>query len=224
MEKIINNIIPIDSIKLSFPTLHRNYLQFLYDDASPENKNTICNKKPFGDFAYGIENIRSIIKQLKEEGINEYDKILEKTLELINTEDFIPESQIIQYETISLNFLKSKALTSDIPNIYNFIIDNYKHIRLWHNPNHPNGILLNELVNEIFIKLGLNYPKNEEENILVLDTFLRDWKMPIFKSVCKYYNIENIDNNCSSFYHDDIFDDISYIKKYVKFILEQIQE
>ena len=218
IQNILNNIIPINSIKLSFPTLHRNSLQFCYDVNSPENINTISSLKPHGDFFYGIENIRNIVKTLNEEGINEYDKVLEKTLEFINKEDFIPNSQIIYHEKSSLDFLKSKALTSDIPNIYNFIINNYKRIRLWHNPNHPNGVLLNELIKEIFLKLGFNYP-NEEENILFLDTSLKDWKMPIFKSVCNYYNITNIDNECSSIWHDDIFDDLSYIKKYLMFII-----
>jgi hypothetical protein len=220
MENIINNIIPINSINISFPTLHRNYLQFCYDNFSPENENTICPEKPHGDFFYGIQNIRDIVKKLKDAGLKE-DDIIEKTLEAVNEVDFIPNEQIIKYENETIDFLKTKAFTSDIPNIYYFIINNYKRIRLYHNPNHPNGILLNELCKEIFIKLGLNYP-DENENIIFLENSLKDWKMPIFKSICNYYNIIEVDNECFASVHSDIFDEISYIKKYVSFLYKNI--
>ena len=217
MKHIINNILPPNSIKVSFPTLHRNNLQFCYEVNSPENINTICPSFPHGEFYFGIHNIRDFVTNLQKEGLNETD-ILTKTVEVINTQDFITNDQIIHHETTSLDFLRSKSLTSDIPNIYNFIINNYKCIRLWHNPNHPNGVLLNELCKEIFIKLGLIYPNNEE-NVILLDGALKDWKMPILKSIYNYYNITQIDNNCSSWYHADIFDETSYITKYVKFII-----
>jgi hypothetical protein len=215
-KNIINNILPPHSIKISFPTLHRSYLQFCYDYSSPENVNTTCTEKPHGEFFFGIQNIRDVVKKLKNEGLKE-DNIIEQTLEAVSQLDFIKNEQIIEHENKSLEFLKSKALASDIPNIYYFIINNYKSIRLYHNPNHPNGILLNELYKEIFIKMGVNYP-NENENIIFLDNCLKDWKMPIFKSISNYYNMNNVDNQCSSFYHADIFDEISYVKKYVSFL------
>ena len=219
MNNILNNILPIHSIRISFPTLHRNYLQFCYDINSPENKNTISQNKPHGEFFYGIQNIRNIVKKLKDEGFKK-DDIIEKTLEEVNKPEFITNEQIIQHEYDTIDFLQTKALNSDIPNIYYFIINNYKRIRLYHNPNHPNGILLNELCKEIFIKLGLNY-LNENENIIFLETILKDWKMPIFKQICNYYDMNNIDNNCYTLTDPDIFDEISYIKKYICFLIEQ---
>lgn len=48
LNNIINNIIKKTAIKISFPTLHRNYLQFPYDVNSPEN--IVTKEKPHGDF------------------------------------------------------------------------------------------------------------------------------------------------------------------------------
>lgn len=216
IQNILDNVLSPTSIKIAFPTLHRNNLQFCYNIDSPENMQTISALFPHGFFFFGIQPIRDIVIKLKNEGMNVEDVIM-KTLDAINKPGFITDEQIEYHENTSLDFLKTKALSSDIPEIYEFIIDNYKRIRLWHNPNHPNGILLNELCKDIFNKLELNYP-NEKENIVILDKALKDWKMPIFRSICTKYNIENIDNECSSIWHDDIFDEISYIHKYVKFL------
>jgi hypothetical protein len=217
LKNIFNNVIPPNAIKISFPTLHRNHLQFPFDVNSPNNTITINQKHPFGLFYFGIGNIINIVNELKQKNFTN-DKIKEYVIKKIDDIDFIEKNTIIKYEQDSLDFLKSKALSSDIPNIYNFIIENYKKIRLYHNPNHPNGILLNELCKEIFIKLNLNYP-NESENIKILDNCLNDWKIPIFNSVIKYYEIDNIDNECSSKYHHDIYDINTYINKYIEFLL-----
>ena len=220
MQNILNNVLPQKSIKIAFPTLHRNNLQFCYEFNSPENIQSISTLFPHGQFFYGIQPIRDIVIKLKNEGMNVEDVIM-KTVDAINKPDFITDEQIEYHENTSLDFLKTKVLSSDIPEIYEFIIDNYKRIRLWHNPSHPNGILLNELCKDIFNKLELNYP-NEKENIVILDKGLNDWVMPIFKSICNKYNIENIDNNCSSTWHDDIIDELSYITKYVQYLYQYV--
>lgn len=218
LEHIINNVLPSDVIKVSFPTLHRNNLQFPFEYDSVENINTCGKKFPHGEFYYGIINVKNYVLQLKLENLTN-DEIKKKTLLKIDDVDFLNIKDMKIHEEKSLNFLKNKAETSDIPNIYNFVLNNYKKIRLFHNPNHPNGILLNELCKEIFYKLNLHYP-SENENIQILDGCLRDWKMPIFNSVMNYYKIDNIDNECCSMYHDDIFDKYSYINKYVDFLLK----
>lgn len=220
LEFIINNVLSNDTIKISFPTLHRNYLQFPFECDSPENKNTITKSLPHGEFFFGIMNVKNAVSELRLKGLTN-DEIKKKILSKIDENNFIELNDIKEYEKKSLDFLKLKAETSDIPNIYNYIIDNYKKIRLFHNPNHPNGFLLNELCKEIFNKLNLHYPI-ENENIQMLDKCLRDWKMPIFNSVTNYYKIDNIDNECCSMYHDDIYDKYSYINKYVDFLLKTI--
>tara|TARA_B100000767_G_scaffold125194_1_gene119329 strand:- start:8430 stop:8675 length:246 start_codon:yes stop_codon:yes gene_type:complete len=77
---------------------------------------------------------------------------------------------------------------------------------------------VNELCKNIFNKLELNYP-NEKENIVILDKILNDWVMPIFKSICNKYNI---DNKCSSIWHDAIIDETTYIQCYVKFLYKHL--
>ena len=219
LNNILNNIIPPNAIKICFPTLHRNYLQFPFDVFSPENNKTISNKNPHGKFFYGIGVIKDLINEENNKNIKNKEEIKKYVIESIENKEFIKKNIMENYENNTIEFLKLKALNSDIPNIYDFIINNYKHIRLYHNPNHPNGILLNELCKEIFKKLNLELP-NEMENIKILDNLLKDWKMPIFLSVVEYYNMKNVDNECSSFYHDDIYDIKTYIYKYIDFLLE----
>jgi len=215
---IFDNILSKKCIKLCFPTLHRNYLQFPFDTNNLEHKNTINDNLPFGEFFFGIKPIIDDLKILKANNYsnNEIKKII---LDKIKDINYIKKDIIEKYENDTLIFLKNKSLTSDIPLIFNFIINNYKIIRLYHNPNHPNGILLNELCKEIFNKLNLIYP-DEKNDIEILDNILKDWKMPIFNSVIKYYNMKNVDNNCSSFYHDDIKNEETYINKYIDFLLK----
>jgi hypothetical protein len=215
LQNILNNILPKKCISISFPTLHRNYLQFPFDINSPENKNSINKKYPHGYFFYGIGVIRDIVNTYKNNNIKEIKKIVLNKMKEIN---FISINNIEKYEQDTIIFLKNKALKSDIPYIYDFIINNYKKKRLYHNPNHPNGILLNELCKQIFYKMNLNYC-DDKTNIELLDNLLKDWKMPIFNSVINYYNMENIDNNCYSLYHDDIKDIETYVNKYVDFLI-----
>lgn len=66
--------------------------------------------------------------------------------------------------------------------------------------------------------MNLNY-SDGENNIELLDNLLKDWKMPVFNSVISYYNMENVDNKCSSFFHDDIKDVETYVEKYVDFLI-----
>lgn len=218
---IKKNILPKSAITISFPTLHRNYLQFPFDTESPENTQTYDDKYLHGKFFYGIENIRNIVYELKKNKIED-SKIIDIVLNKINNIDFIDVNQIKEKEEITLNFLKKKSLSSDIPEIYDFIVNNYKKRRLFHNPNHPNGVLLNELCKLIFNKLGLDYT-NENQNINYLEDALADWKMPIFKSVERYYNINNVDNKCGCRVNDKIVDLNTYIIEYVKFLNDTIQ-
>lgn len=217
INNIIDNILPKESQKIGFPTLHRNYLQFPFNCESPENQKTISNNLPFGKFFYGIENIRNNVYKYLNMGYNN-DIIIKNILNDVKNDDYISTEQIQKHENETLSFLQLKALNSDVPDIYSFILNNYKLKRLWHNPNHPNGILLNELCRLIFLKINIPYISNDND-ICTLDNLLRDWKMPIFNSVVKYYNMENIDNNCNSWFHETITDLDTYISEYIKFFI-----
>ena len=109
LNNIINNIIKKTAIKISFPTLHRNYLQFPYDVNSPEN--IVTKEKPHGDFFYGIKPIRELVNQLKLNKIEETE-IIKTVLDKIYDNNFIPVEKIIEFENITLEFLKMKIYTA----------------------------------------------------------------------------------------------------------------
>ncbi len=86
-------------------------------------------------------------------------------------------------------------------------------VRLFHKPNHPTGILLNEVVKEIFKLLDLDYEYNNE-NITILNNSLNDLVMPILHSVKKYYSL-NFGDECSSWYNTNIIDTNTFIYHYI---------
>ena len=213
LKNLLENILKKECIKFCFPSLHSCNLIFCYDVAEPNNYKTITKEKPHGEFFFGIS---SIIDELKKNEINENKKndIIEKIINSSNNNDFISKETIIYYNKRTFEFLENKCLSSDVPEIYNFIKNNFTKIRLWHNPNHPTGILLNELIKLIFLKLGLEYFENEE-NLQNLNNCLSDWVMPIFPCVTKYYNFEFDTYKCSSWYNKNIVDSKTYINEYL---------
>jgi hypothetical protein len=208
LKNILNNVLKKECIKICFPSLHSCNLIFCYDVASPTNYKTITEKTPHGAFFLGI----SSIIELKNSNIKDNDII-----EISKNENFISEDKIIYYYNRTFEFLESKCLTSDIPEIYYFIKNNFTKNRLWHNPNHPTGILLNELIKLIFIKLELFYEENED-NENILNNCLSDWVIPIFPCVSKHYNFEFDPDICSSWYNKNITDSNTYLNEYLLFL------
>jgi hypothetical protein len=208
----IDNILSIhlkkDCIKICFPTLHSCPLLFCYDVNEPNNVKTINSNFHHGKFFYGISTIIDLIEK---DGLINIDEIYSKSQQLT----FISDEKIKYYYDRNIEFLKNKILSSDIPELFDFIINNFKKVRLWYNQNHPTGILLNELNKSIFRILNLEYKdENEDENIKLLNNMLNDWVMPIFPSVKKYHNII-FEDECSSWYHPSITDSKSYITAYL---------
>ena len=127
----------------------------------------------------------------------------------------VSEEVIQSYYNNSFAYLENKILKSDIPNIFDFIKNNFTKIRLFHNMNHPTGVLLNEVVKEIFKLLDLHYDNRyENENIDLLDNCLNDFVMPILPCVKKYYNLNFVDE-CSSWYNSNIKDTKTFIYHYI---------
>ena len=216
LKNIMDNYLKKDCIKISFPTLHSCPLLFCYDFNDSNNTKTINDKYPFGKFFYGISIIIDLLKTYDYNNCNENEKtiIINEIYKTSQSLDFISNEKIEYYYKRNFEFLENKILTSEMPELFDFIKNNFTKIRLWHNPNHPTGILLNELVKNIFKKLNLKYIDNDEaKNISELNN-LNDWVMPIFPAVKKYYNM-NFDDDCSSWYHEDIIDTKSYITKYL---------
>ena len=224
IKNILDTKLKNSCIKICFPTLHSCGLLFCYDHNEPiNNKLTKTKDKPFGEFYFGISNvINEIDKYQCNENKNNYstEYILQQIIEKTNQPDFINETQIIYYKKRTFEFLENKCLTSDIPEIYYFIKNTFSKTRLWHNPNHPTGILLNEMVKLIFLKLNLHYYENEE-NYIVLDNMLSDWVMPIFPCVKKYHSLEFDTTSCSCWYNKKITDIPSYIEEYLYFTINK---
>ena len=213
---LLENVLKKECIKICFPSLHSCNLIFCYDVTEPNNYKTITNEKPFGEFYYGISHI---IDEFNKYEINENTKknkneIIEKIIDSSNNDNFISKETILYHNKRTFEFLENKCLSSDVPEIYNFIKNNFTKIRLWHNPNHPTGILLNELIKLIFLKLKLEYFENEE-NFIILENFLADWVMPIFPCVKQYYNMKFDINKCSSWYNKNIIDSKTYLNEYL---------
>jgi len=215
IDNILNNYIKKHTLKICFPTLHSCPLLFCYDVDEPNNSITISKSHPYGKFYYGISVIIDQLKKYEYKNINETKKtsIINEIFNESQKINFISDEKIKYYYDRNFDFLKKKISTSDVPEIFEFIQNNFTKVRLWHNPNHPTGILLNELVKCIFKKLNLYYD-DSLENINVLNNCLNDWVMPIFPSVKKYYNI-TFEDICSSWYHTEIIDTKTYISKYL---------
>lgn len=206
MQNIINKLKTLNDkcIIRPFPTLHNSQLYFCYDYTSVANSATISPKYPHGKFCYGILPVIQLISS--------YD--IEHILNLSNSESFISHEQIQLHYDKSMGFLKHKCDISDMSCIYEYVLNNFKKQRLWHNPNHPSGILMNELVKCVFDKLNLTYPIADNERNIKLLNNLNDWVMPIFPSIQQYYNLEFDCNVCSSIWHPSITNIDTYLTEY----------
>jgi len=221
LKNILNTILKPDCVKLGFPTLHACNLLFGYrTEQDEENKLTINNYLPFGEFYFSIEPIKTIFKNMKCENNCNINLIIEEIYQTSISDNFIEEDKMLYHKNRTFEFLKNKILKSDIPELYNFIDNNYQHIRLWHNPNHPTGILINETIKLILNKLNLQYNPTKDD-IDYFENSLSDWVMPIFPCVKKYHALNYDCDNCSSWYHKEITDIKSYINKYVLFLYNQ---
>lgn len=216
LDQIAQNILPNNCKKISFPTLHSNTLQFCYEFQEPKNKKTISKYFPHGYFKYGIKIISDLFQEISNKNQNIDEKIMasEKTISMAMSDEFIPNSDIQLHRERSLDFVRTKALSSSTPDIYEFIESDYTKRRLWHNPFHPNGILLDELCREIFSKIELEY-KPSENDLTMLDNTLKDWVVPILPCVQKKYGMK-LESKCESIYHPEIVSTESYIRAYLE--------
>ena len=163
---ILNEVLKKECIKISFPFLTFHTI-FCYDSSNPENKKTINQDYPHGKFFFGISIIRKYMENVDVQSITNKEVFINNIVDKFMNEE-ISEETIKSYYDFSFSYLENKLLNSDVPNILNFIKDNFTKIRLFHNMNHPTGVLLNEVVKEIFKLLNLQYDynnENENENI-----------------------------------------------------------
>jgi hypothetical protein len=208
IDNILNNVLKPECIKVCIPFLFFEAM-FSYNMDHPHNKSKIK------EFYYGIDFIDDKIKTLDLTLFTEDDKtnLIESIYSDFISDDAIPESQIKFYYDKSFGFLEHKIMNSDVPNLMEFIKDNFTKTRLWNNRNHPTGKLLIELVKSTLALLNLEY-KEDDEDILHLHKQFDDWSMPLLPCVKKYYGMK-FDDYCSSYMDASIVDNKTFICKYV---------
>jgi hypothetical protein len=209
LDNIINMLKP-ECKKICIPFLQCDSL-FCYNSVSPHNSKTITQEFPHGKFFYGIEHIEN---ELKLSYNSNKETIISNAYKNMTDDQAIPKETIDKYKYRNLEYFENKILSSDVPELFNFIQNNFTKVRLFYNRNHPTGLLLNELVKGVFRCMNLEYPSNDPTNIIVLDDILNDWCMPILPCVQKYYQLE-FDCKVHSKYHPNIIDLYSFIETYV---------
>ena len=216
LDWISRNILPAHCQKVSFPTLHSITLQFCHDYHEPNNSKTQGPDLPHGAFFYGIKPLADYYVDLVKDSETKEDRIcrIPEAVSHALTDTFIPLADIEYHKKRSLDFLHEKSLQSNTPGIYDYIVDNYRSVRLWHNPYHPNGILLNELCRQVFEAIGLPY-RPGPGFLSHLDNHLKDWVLPILPSVQASIGL-NAGTYCESKYHPEISTTEAYLSKYLK--------
>lgn len=130
------------------------------------------------------------------------------------TNHFISLADVEYHKKRSLDFLREKSLHSDTPGIYDYVLDNYRSVRLWHNPYHPNKILLDELCRQVFGAIGLAYSPSPQL-LSNIDAALKDWIVPVLPSVQAILGL-NVGSYCESKYHPEINTTEAYLSKYLQ--------
>jgi hypothetical protein len=120
---------------------------FCYGLTEINNKKTISKKYPFGKFFYGISAITNLLEKYDYKNCDENTKnnIIDEIYNKSQSDDFIDIKIIEDYEKKYFNYLEENIKITDTPELYEFIINNFKKVRLWSNPNHPSGILINKI-------------------------------------------------------------------------------
>ena len=209
LEYIKSKILPKKCITLCFPTLHGNLLYFNYETSFNDENKYIMNEHPKlkKKIYFNIDIVSELFLKLHKE--NDYENKIIK--EFINTD--LTEEKILYYNKRSFDFLKLKILNSDIPELYDYILDNWKVKKLWYNPNHPTGFLYMKLGELIFKKLNLKvYLDVNDFNHF--NSIHRDYEMPILPCVKKYYKL-NFKDTCCIRGLKNVKNTETYIKEFI---------
>ena len=106
----------------------------------------------------------------------------------------------------SLNILQEKELNTDIK-VADFIINNYKQKRLFHNCNHITKPMIINIVNQVLNILCININENIDIEIGIYNQTILH---PISKTIQNILGLEYFDEEGDQFYIDYIYD---YINK-----------
>jgi len=145
---------------------------------------------------------------------NIQDSLVENDVNVDMLMGCISDEKIKEVFERNLEFMRNKILMSSVPMLYDFILDNYKTQRLFHNRNHPTGVLLKKLCDETLKCLNIEHEFTDDDE-LFLEHCIKDWVSPIFSYVKEYHNLEFDTDVCYSKYHDNVKDIRSYISMYI---------
>jgi len=112
---------------------------------------------------------------------------VEKTLELIQKEDFYPQKLSLALANKSLTELKKREEESaiDMP-LSGFIEKNYQQVKLFNQFNHPKRIVFKYLAEGILDRCGISSPLISD----VGDAHLDAIESPIYRSTYKHLNLQ----------------------------------
>jgi len=214
LSNILTNILKPGCKRICIPFLQCDAL-FCYRPDSPKNHKTINHEFPHGAFYSGVEYIENY---LDSNTLETKSEIISQCYKTLMSDDVVSPEIIKQYYDRNFEYFRNKILESDLPELYGFIKSNFAKIRLFHNRNHPTGILMNELVKGVFRKMDLIYPSQDKEALIDVFNYhmnLNDWVMPILPCVQRYHGLEFDCNTCSSKYNPTIKDIYSFVQSYV---------
>ena len=218
LDHIINNVLKPECKTICIPFLYFEAM-FPYNtrQQSSNNFRTVSPESPFGRCFFGIGLIDDIMSGLDIKNFSDNDKetLIESICQDLVSENKVTEDEMKKYHDRSFEYLENKIMSGDLPFLLDYIKTNFTKTRLWHNPNHPSGELMKELVRGVFGILELDF--NYDNDDLSAFNGLKDWEMPILPCVKKYYNL-TFDDSCLSIYDPSIVDKKTFIRQYVKWM------
>ena len=148
-------------------------------------RNVDLDKDPAGRFIHGDRLVDEIMSR------SEMNPDVEKILDRICDENFIPPDTVQAYIDFSLNEFKKREEICDVK-MSDFIEDNYKYKQLFYSPNHPFQFVLFELVRRILKFIGIRsesfYHLNDMLDENCFDYSMIGEEVPIYPAVRKFFD------------------------------------
>ena len=163
------------------------YFDGYFPQITENTHNIDTDKHPVGRFPTGDKYIDKIMSRSKK------NPDVEKILDTICDENFIPPEEIQTTVDKSLNELQYREKICDVY-ISDYIADNYRNEQIFFAKNHPYPMVAFELVKRILKHLG-----HRSENFLNLPAWLDDKNfpysligqdVPIYPAVKKFFKFE----------------------------------
>ena len=208
LEKKINIICKVIKISL-----------FIFDSYWPQDiaKEREINKyyliKPNTKLSAFVENDR-IITNMLDAGLSTI-----QIKETIMRDDFFEKEAVLDNHNLTIKRIRLSDKISDIK-MYDFVVQNYNHKKLFCDRGHFNDNMLREYVRKILIYLEESKCIKELDSLNIYNIFYNINELPIYPSTCKILGLEWIDSN--SLYTMNINNNIKKVtfEEYLDIMLE----